>query len=1004
MAVDTPNPSQMPDRVLRNQILDRFETAWQQGQRPTIESVLPLDLASVQRREVLLHLIPADLELRFKAREPVRAADYVSRFPELAGEEAFLRSLNQQEAALREQVEMTPTPPLQEQFGRYYIRGRLGQGAMGVVYLAHDPVLERDVALKVPSVMGDESPFAKDILAARFHDPNICPVYDTGTIGGIPYLTMRYIDGVPLTTARRPPLSSVEAAGVVRQLALVVHRAHEHGVIHRDLKPANILVDKGTGVLIITDFGLARRLDRRDLHGSEPGIIVGTPAYMSPEQARGEAASPGSDLYSLGVILFELLTGQLPFQGAREVVREQVADVDLPAPPPSQHCPNLERDLETICRQALAKRIEHRHASVADFAAALGAWLGESPPAPRKEEAATVEREQTVSDPRAVADVLARLRERGWDHGLAQLRKDIECAEPTRQPALRVLLGWLAGERGRHAEAAEQFGSVEGPLVGWARTGQAFLAMRQQHFASAQELLDRAAVAVDPDDRALCATIAHVRGTVLYRQGEDGAALDKLHEALEQFGADHFGTGRVLDSLGMVHGTLNNYPAALEFFHAALKAKERAGDDAGVSLTCGQLGRLHLVWDELDQAEKCFHLGMDRARKVGDRRGEVQQENHLAQVLLGRGRPADALALLDEGVQTAAREGWHDVEGFARKDRALAYLHLGRLADADRECDQAEARFQEREYAEGIFHVQHVRGLVRRGQGRLDEAVRCLCDAAGMFEQHREFADAARSFAELARTRRDAGAAPLRTTQALLAALDTAEQSRRPTLVAAADEQVRRWAADDYARRLLRRLQGGSAEDHGERSRDREPSATVIVLEILRDEGEESLTESMHARNHLYADLSATLGDTGIGVVQYQGDGLTAVLLGRDHVRRAVTAAMDILSALHERNRPRRVMGWPLWQVRGGVASGSVYLGPVGTAQRFALAAAGPIAELAAALRTAAESGRLLLSTATRSRITASHASPLSGPRTIQVAGLGPQSVWEVGPRTTRAN
>jgi serine/threonine protein kinase len=273
-------------------------------------------------------------------------------------------------------AEAAPATELPQRFGRYQVKRCLGRGSMGSVYLAHDDQLERDVAIKVPRFPADESEFDGERFlrearaAAALHHVNLCPVYDVGSHEGTPYLTMAYIDGQSLADRIKTdwvwPQSA--AMALVRQLALALAEAHRCGVIHRDLKPANIMLNHRQEPVIM-DFGLARRVDR-DEDGPTTELI-GTPAYMAPEQAKGDrqVTGPACDIYSLGVILYELVTGRLPFQGRPAAVLAQVAMVDVP--PPSRHRADLDPKLEAIILRALAKRPSDRFPTMAVFADAL---------------------------------------------------------------------------------------------------------------------------------------------------------------------------------------------------------------------------------------------------------------------------------------------------------------------------------------------------------------------------------------------------------------------------------------------------------------------------------------------------------------------------------------------------------------------------------------------------------------------------------------------------------
>jgi serine/threonine protein kinase len=267
-----------------------------------------------------------------------------------------------------------PTP-----FGRYRLLKLLGAGGMGKVYLAHDTQLDRSVALKMPHLGVDESAdsiarfYREARAAATIVHPNICPLYDIGEVEGKPYMTMACVNGSPLSTfAREHPLSPRQAAVLVRKIALALQEAHQQGVIHRDLKPGNIMIDQ-RGEPIIMDFGLARR--EVDPRMTQFGAVVGTPGYMAPEQANGEvnALGPACDIYSLGVILYKLLTDRLPFEGDTFSVLLQVVSAE--APPPSRFVPDIDPALEAICQKAMAKKPRDRYASMTDLANAMAGYL-----------------------------------------------------------------------------------------------------------------------------------------------------------------------------------------------------------------------------------------------------------------------------------------------------------------------------------------------------------------------------------------------------------------------------------------------------------------------------------------------------------------------------------------------------------------------------------------------------------------------------------------------------
>jgi serine/threonine protein kinase len=279
-----------------------------------------------------------------------------------------------------------PAPAVPEtlsKLGRYRILNRLGRGGMGSVWLAEDTQLQRKVALKIPQIPDDNSRewlerfYREARAAATIHHSHLCPVYDVGEIDGVHFITMAYVEGEPLSVqiaGRQKQWPITEAVTLVRKLALAIHVAHEQGIVHRDLKPANIMINRHSEPVVV-DFGLARRADSEDETLTRLGELCGTPAYMSPEQVAGdpENIGPSSDLYGLGVILFELLTGRRPFEGKVAAVLAQILR-DTP-PPPSDFRTGLDSRVDSICRRLLARDPADRFASGMALGEALDQYL-----------------------------------------------------------------------------------------------------------------------------------------------------------------------------------------------------------------------------------------------------------------------------------------------------------------------------------------------------------------------------------------------------------------------------------------------------------------------------------------------------------------------------------------------------------------------------------------------------------------------------------------------------
>ena len=354
--------------------------------------------------EQLLNDLGEDFAERIRRGESPSVGDYTDRFPaeQTREVEEFLDSVAMIELLKRGDDRARKQPnAMPKDFGRYRIERSLGEGGMGAVYLAHDSQLDRKVALKTPKFAKNSDAnlirrfYREARSAATLQHPNICPVYDVGEIGGIHYISMAYIEGRPLsdliTSNSFPPVANV--LRVVRKIALALHEAHGNGVVHRDLKPANIMISRRKEPIIM-DFGLARQFgtDEAEEPGATTtqtttqsgtkkvearltldGTVVGSPGYMSPEQLRGDHGliGPASDVYALGVLLYELLTRELPFPGDGSLMSIINAVISDDPPDASAVRPQLDSRVVTICQKAMAKNIDERYESMQTLAVAL---------------------------------------------------------------------------------------------------------------------------------------------------------------------------------------------------------------------------------------------------------------------------------------------------------------------------------------------------------------------------------------------------------------------------------------------------------------------------------------------------------------------------------------------------------------------------------------------------------------------------------------------------------
>ncbi|XZE55399.1 bifunctional serine/threonine-protein kinase/formylglycine-generating enzyme family protein [Planctomycetaceae bacterium SH139] len=409
-----------------------FEQRMQTGEKPQIESFLP-SLTEEERPALLRELIAIEVELRLDQGDTPLASEYTLRFPQqsrfiqqLFGETIemavdFQQSLTDRAPSLAsgkddESTFLTaeklgnttwlPSHPTDEQFtnqgvirhyppnqtlpsnttfGDYELLREVARGGMGIVYQARQKSLDRVVALKMilsgQFAGGDDVKrfYAEAQAAANLDHPRIVPIYEIGEHAGQHFYSMGFINGHSLAEPlRHGPLTPSLAAKYAQQIAEAIAYAHAQGVIHRDIKPANVLIDSA-GQIRVTDFGLAKRIDTdSDLTGTSQ--VLGTPAYMSPEQARGNAADVNqlADVYSLGALLYCLLAARPPFQAATTL--DTLLQVLHNEPIPLRKIdPSIPRDLETICERCLQKEPRQRYQSAQAIADDLNRWQQHQP-------------------------------------------------------------------------------------------------------------------------------------------------------------------------------------------------------------------------------------------------------------------------------------------------------------------------------------------------------------------------------------------------------------------------------------------------------------------------------------------------------------------------------------------------------------------------------------------------------------------------------------------------
>jgi non-specific serine/threonine protein kinase/serine/threonine-protein kinase len=729
-------------------LCNRFEQAWKEGRPPVIEDYLA-EAPQPERAVLLRELIALDMAYRRRAGEQPQAAAYHARFPELA------QGLSRTDADTPGPAAPTAGPGTA---GRptvpgYEILRELGRGGMGVVYQARQVSLNRSVALKVilagPHAGGEQKArFRIEAEAvARLQHPNIVQIHEVGEHDGHAYLALEFVDGDNL--ARRQagtPLPPAPAARLVETLALAVDYAHRHGVVHRDLKPANVLLT-ADGTPKVTDFGLAKRLDV-DVGRTRSGDVLGTPSYMAPEQASGEGKLIGSaaDVYALGAILYECLTGRPPFRGATVLATLWQVGTQEPVPP-GRLQPGLPCDLETICLKCLHKEPARRYPSAAALAEDLRRFQAREPIVARP--VGPLERGWKWARRRpgpAAAVALAVLLVVGLAISSLLISQRERAAREARQDEASARS--QAEKEKKLAQAVRDFlqykllgqANVERQADSLLRAGMPVAAAKQN--PTILELLDRAAAELAPDrieaqfpqqpdvQASILKTVGDTyRDIGAYRQAVDflarscetyrqalGAdhpetltALSSLAEAyrlagqtgdaiallkqvrdrrLQQLGADHPDTLATLNNLALVYQNAGNAAEAIALLERVHEARvRRLGADHPDTLT--SLNNLALAYRDAGQTAEAI----TRFKQVCD--GQVNQLgaehprtlaslDNLAVAYLNAGQTAEAIALLERvrNGRTSHLGPDHPATLITLGNLGLAYLNAGQTAEA----------------------------------------------------------------------------------------------------------------------------------------------------------------------------------------------------------------------------------------------------------------------------------------------------------------------------------
>ncbi|HJQ32010.1 MAG TPA: protein kinase [Pyrinomonadaceae bacterium] len=633
----------------------------------------------------------------------------------------------------------------------YKILGHVGEGGMGVVYVAEDTVLGRRVAIKIPHAGREENHYRARFLrearaVSKLRHPNIAAVYDYGeTPDGQPYIVMELVSGQTLgDLLAGPGISLARAVEVTEQVAAALSEAHRRGVVHRDIKPSNVIVDE-TGEVKVLDFGLAKQLHEDYGTGADSeaqtllsartrsDVVIGTPLYLSPEQARGAKVDGRSDLFALGALLYECVAGRSAFSGSNVIeIGAQVLHYD--PPPPSRFNPRIPSELDRLTLKALAKKPEERFQTADEFADDLERVRARLPHSDTTRTRRIVVAGANGSRSTALMTMAEGLRRPKFSPltllvALAALGLLIWGVAYARRPRVPVPPPDVARlyEQG---EAAMREGAYNkaSELLGQAVTKAPDFALARARLAEAMmemDFLDRAksemleVVKLTPDFQIYPSADALYLDAVNASVRQDNGAAIKDYQQIVNLNPNlpqsHLDLGRAYERdnqtdkairsytdaterdpafapaylrLGALHARVKNPPAAFAAFDSAQKLYEAAGDKEGQAAVHYQRGRFLVTLDKSSDARPELQRALDLAGETNNLYQQVQVLQQLAHALV-KDDGDGARRLAQQAADLAPSSGMNDQVANSNVTLGIILLRLGDLDGADRAFIQA---------------------------------------------------------------------------------------------------------------------------------------------------------------------------------------------------------------------------------------------------------------------------------------------------------------------------